>query len=338
MPQSSTYYTDLELPTLNADGSTYGQILNDYVQGLETKLKNLSDRINAAGVGSSSTLAQIDRDIAQTNTNTSSILPDPYSGDYSTVSTWPAFNTELTALGLSPPETASEIETFFSSGDFTTFANFLDDKVDALDIVVTQAESDLSSALYDTCATSQILTARTAAISAGTSVIGEPALESSTPFGLECTVATTVVNSKWRTEWSLSGGVPGLVQDLLDRGILVADSFESFWGSATSDAGLISALSIGDIALLLSPSVGGNFSGFSPGSGEFDSTLRTLVKYTGPSTVDSTSRLVVDTTPAASSANLVSVGTRTTLRFFRKQKIWANVTISCSNPSPPYFS
>jgi len=143
MPFSSSPYTDLILPTPNEDNSSYGTILNTYFQALETKLKNLSDRINAAGVGSSSTLAQINRDIAQTNTNTSGILPDPYSGDFTTVSTWPAFNTELTALGLSPPQTASEIEAFFSGSDFTSFVNFLNGKLTALDTLVSTAETDI---------------------------------------------------------------------------------------------------------------------------------------------------------------------------------------------------
>lgn len=136
MPYNSSIYTDLELPSLNQDNSTYGTIINSYFQALETKLKNLSDRINAAGVGDSSTLAQINSDI-------DGILPDPYSGDYSTVSTWPAYNTELTALGLSPPQTASEINTFFDGGDFATFANFLNGKLDSLDTLVATAEQDI---------------------------------------------------------------------------------------------------------------------------------------------------------------------------------------------------
>ena len=331
MPQSSLYYTDLELPTLNADGSTYGQILNDYVQGLETKLKDLSDRINAAGVGSTSTLAQIDRDIAQTNTNTSGILPDPYSGDYTTVSTWPAFNTELTALGLSPPETASEIETFFSSGDFTSFANFLNEKVDALDIIVTQAESDLSSALYDTCATSTILSARTAAISAGTSEINT--LVNTFGGGLDCTVATAVVSGKWETTYEMAlNGSKNLVQTLLDEGVLVTDSFESFYGSNTNDSVYTSNLSIGGIAYALSPSTGGVIIS--------TSTADVQIKYTGPSTVDSTSRLVVRL-PAGSTTLPTGgavAGQRYVLNYRKKQKRYPYPTLNCSNPSPPYFS
>jgi hypothetical protein len=152
MPQSSSPYTDLILPTLKQDNSTYGSILNTYFQALENKLKAISDRVNAAGVGDSSTLAQINSDIE-------GILPDPYSGDYSTVSTWPAYNTELTALGLSPPQTASEILAFFSGSDITTFVNFLDGKLDAIDAILTVAESDLETAQLTTCHVDKILDA-----------------------------------------------------------------------------------------------------------------------------------------------------------------------------------
>lgn len=144
MPFNSSIYTDLQLPTLNSDNSTYGTIINTYFQALETKLKNLSDRINAAGVGDSSTLAQINSDI-------DGILPDPYSGNYSTVSTWPAYNTELTALGLSPPQTASEINTFFDGGDFATFASFLNGKLDSIDTILATAESDIADAEVNIC-------------------------------------------------------------------------------------------------------------------------------------------------------------------------------------------
>lgn len=144
MPFNSSIYTDLELPSLNQDNSTYGTIINTYFQALETKLKNLSDRINAAGVGDSSTLAQINSDI-------NGILPDPYSGDYTTVSTWPAYNTELTALGLSPPQTGTEINTFFDSGDFATFASFLNGKLDSIDTILATAESDIDDAQTDIC-------------------------------------------------------------------------------------------------------------------------------------------------------------------------------------------
>lgn len=151
MPFNSSIYTDLQLPTLNSDKSTYGTIINDYFQGLENKLKAISDRINAAGVGSSSTLAQINSDIAEVNSNISGILPDPYSGNYATVSTWPSYNSELTALGLSPPETASEIEAFFSGSDITSFVNFLDGKLDDIDDLLDQVDLDIAASEVDVC-------------------------------------------------------------------------------------------------------------------------------------------------------------------------------------------
>jgi hypothetical protein len=143
MPFNSSPYTDLQLPSVNEDNNTFGTIINNYFQGLETKLKGISDRVNAAGVGDNSTLAGINSNISDSADNIEDILPDPYSGDYTTTSTWPSYNTELTALGLSPPQTASEIEAFFAGSDFTSFVNFLNTKLSALDTLVATAETDI---------------------------------------------------------------------------------------------------------------------------------------------------------------------------------------------------
>ena len=151
MPFNSSIYTDLELPSLNQDNSTYGTIINAYFQALENKLKAISDRVNAAGVGDSSTLAQINSDIAEVNSNISGILPDPYSGNYSTLSSWPSYNTELTALGLSPPETSSEIESFFAGSDITSFVNFLDGKLDDINDILDQVDLDIAASEVDVC-------------------------------------------------------------------------------------------------------------------------------------------------------------------------------------------
>ena len=329
MPQSSLYYTDLQLPTLNGDGTSYGTVLNTYIQGLETKLKNLSDRINAAGVGSSSTLAQINRDIAQTNTNTSGILPDPYSGNYSTVSTWPAYNTELTALGISPPETASEIETFFSSGDFTTFVNYLNGKLDALDIIVTQAESDLSSALQDTCATKTILDARTAAQSSGAKEL----------FELSFATLTTTITSIPR---AVGGNIDEsehkpyttsqypILQTLIDDGVLTT-SFQSFWARRAPDSGLTSALAVGDL--------GTKFSALKSGE-DRGSDANVQAKYTGSSTVDSTTRIVFRMPQVVNLENYfnMQIGDADQIYYYQYRVRYPYPTLNCSNPSPPYFS
>jgi len=166
MPQSSTYYTDLSLPSLNEDGSTWGTILNQYLEDLTGKLKALSDRINAAGVGTDSTLAQINRDINSVDTINSQlpagcpdIFPDPYSGVHTTVSTWPAFNTELTALGLSPPETEAEILAFFT-GDpspMDDLKDFFDTRIATINSTLDTAETNIARALRDTCKTNAVL-------------------------------------------------------------------------------------------------------------------------------------------------------------------------------------
>ena len=340
MPQASAYYTDLELPTVNEDNTTYGDILLTYFQGLETKLKNLSDRVNAAGVGSSSTLAQINRDIAQTNTNTSSILPDPYSGDYTTVSTWPAYNTELTALGLSPPETASEIETFFSSGDFTTFANFLDGKLDALDIIVAQAESDLSSALEDTCATATILDARTAAQSSGAKELVELSSGqlltkiTSIPTDIGGNVDESEHKPAYTSEYSA-------LQTLIDGGILTT-SFQSFWGYRAPGTDLISNTAVGNTATKFSASFSGEDRGSASGvvgtSGI--TTANVQAKYTGSSTVDSTTRIVLRMPQFLNKENAFNraIDDIDVVRYEHNRVRYPYPTLNCSNPSPPYFS
>ena len=336
MPQSSLYYTDLQLPTLNGDGTSYGTVLNTYIQGLETKLKNLSDRVNAAGVGSSSTLAQINRDIAQTNTNTSGILPDPYSGNYSTVSTWPAFNTELTALGISPPETASEIETFFSSGDATILFNYLDGKLDALDIIVSQAETDLSSALQDTCATKTILDARTAAQSSGARETVE-----SNYVGIEVIydqIPTGSGTSYNISRFQIPVGSRAAVQSLINSGVLTATGsstapYHTFWGYRVSDETLGNLYSVGTTITVFSPIFAGEDRGFS-GSADVQ------IQYDGPTTVDSTSRLKVVAPIIGNRDNFfgVSLGSTDTLRYAKRTIRYPYPTLNCSNPSPPYFS
>jgi len=329
MPQASAYYTDLELPTVNGDNTTYGDILLTYFQGLETKLKNLSDRVNAAGVGSTSTLAQIDRDIAQTNTNTSSILPDPYSGDYTTVSTWPAFNTELTALGLSPPQTASEIQTFFSSGDATILFNYLDGKLDALDIIVTQAETDLSSALQDTCATKTILDARTAAQSSGAKELVQ--LSSTTLTTTITSIPTAVGGNIDESEHKpyTTSQYPTL-QTLIDDGVLTT-SFQSFWGRRAPDSGLTSALAVGDLGAKFSPALSGEDRG---------SDANVQAKYTGSSTVDSTTRIVFRMPQVINVENFWNrkIGDIDFVDYYQYRVRYPYPTLNCSNPSPPYFS
>jgi hypothetical protein len=158
MPTTSSYYSDLEYPTVNEDASTYGSIINTYLDGLLGKLKTVSDRVT----NSQAQLGNINRGTnAVDNLNTTlsgaigssallpstgtTLLPDPYSGTYTKTTSWPAFTSELASY--SPPTTQSEVENFNYQG----FAAALTTELNRIDATVTQAEADLLAAQKDTC-------------------------------------------------------------------------------------------------------------------------------------------------------------------------------------------
>lgn len=163
MPSSSTNYS-YDIPTVGSDSTTYGTIINQFVNSLATKLKTVSDKINTAGVGASSTLARINNYISQVNNinnrlpnGVANLLPDPYSGSLTPVSTWPFLNTELQAEGYSPPTTAQEVLDF----DYTGFAAYLNTRFDSLAARVLGLDAAIS--IHDTdrlvCETNTILDA-----------------------------------------------------------------------------------------------------------------------------------------------------------------------------------
>jgi hypothetical protein len=163
MPSSSTNYS-YEIPTVGSDSTTYGTIINQFVESLSAKLKTVSDKINAAGVGASSTLAQVNRNIAQVDAinsrlpvGVSDLLPDPYSGATTPVSTWPYLNTELQAEGFSPPTTAQEVLDF----DYSGFATYLNTRFDSLSarIVGLDAPITIADSSKLICETNAILDA-----------------------------------------------------------------------------------------------------------------------------------------------------------------------------------
>ena len=146
MPSSSTNYS-YDIPTVGSDSTTYGTIINQFVESLSTKLKTVSDKINTAGVGASSTLARINNYISQVNninnrlpTGVANLLPDPYSGSLTPVSTWPYLNTELQAAGYSPPTTAQEVLDF----DYSGFATYLNTRLDSLSARITGLDAPIS--------------------------------------------------------------------------------------------------------------------------------------------------------------------------------------------------
>jgi len=161
MPSSSTNYS-YDIPTVGSDSTTYGTIINQFVESLSAKLKTVSDKINAAGVGASSTLAQVNRNIAQVNAinsrlpvGVSDLLPDPYSGATTPVSTWPYLNTELQAEGFSPPTTAQEVLDF----DYSGFATYLNTRFDSLSARIVGLDAPITIADSSTlvCETNKIL-------------------------------------------------------------------------------------------------------------------------------------------------------------------------------------
>jgi len=151
MPTTSTYYSDLEHPTVNQDGSTWGSITNTYIDGLATKLKALSDRINAAGVGSDSDLSQILRDISQYDNINSSIpttvkslfgITDLKAADtYSYASAWNStYDSYLQGFSLVPPGSSAAVQSF----DYDLFVEKLQPLLDAVESNIIQANSDIS--------------------------------------------------------------------------------------------------------------------------------------------------------------------------------------------------
>ena len=189
MPSSSTNYS-YDIPTVGSDSTTYGTIINQFVESLSTKLKTVSDKINTAGVGASSTLAQVNRNIAQVDAINSRIpvgvadlLPDPYSGATTPVSTWPYLNSELQAEGFSPPTTAQEVIDF----DYSGFAAYLSTRFDSLSARIVGLDAPITIADSSTlvCETNKILDALGTTKTVTTTVVSNlaQATELSSVFG-----------------------------------------------------------------------------------------------------------------------------------------------------------
>lgn len=158
MPTTSSYYSDLEYPTVNEDASTYGTLINTYLNDLLGKLATISTRVtnSQAQLGNinrgtnavdriNNTLAGAIGSSALLPSTGTTLLPDPYSGTYTKTTSWPAFTSELASY--SPPTTQSEVENF----DYQGFAAALQTEVDRIEATVTQAEADILAAQKDTC-------------------------------------------------------------------------------------------------------------------------------------------------------------------------------------------
>ncbi len=171
MPTTSSYYSDLEYPTVNEDGTTYGGIINTYINELLAKLYAVSQRVttaqsqlnsinqgvNAVDIINTTLAGAIGSNPLLSGTGTT-LLPDPYSGTYTKTTTWPAYASSFSGYGggsIAVPTTVSEINSF----DFEGYKDVLLAELARIEAVVDQAEADILAAQQDTCRTRKIIDA-----------------------------------------------------------------------------------------------------------------------------------------------------------------------------------
>jgi len=185
MPTTSQHFSDLQLPTIFGDETTYGTILNTFIDGLAAKVADLNTRLATATtqLGDNSTSGSILHGINQLNTLNAQVAanspalvasnvltgtetniitsPDQFSGDRSTTSSFPAVpnasgTTANVLSALSPPTTEAEILAF----DYLAFYNALAPVVADLATRVSQIEADIASARVNICKTKKYTNAR----------------------------------------------------------------------------------------------------------------------------------------------------------------------------------
>lgn len=322
MPTISSYYSDLEYPTVNEDASTYGTIINTYLDGLLIKLKTVSDRVTNA----QTQLGNINRGVNAVdrinNTLTGSIgssallpstgttlLPDPYSGTYTKTTTWPAFTSELSSY--SPPTTQSEVESF----DYQGFSSALTTELNRIDATVTQAESDLLAAQKDTCRAKKYVDVYQAGGTLQTYIAGDTGGYNDSHIFAQFTI--TAKTSSTVTLSFYADGSTGQISNYSD--------FKSFCTAAGIPVGSTFTLR-NNQSLATAPGYHGDITkvGFT------DSTNLTRSVTIGASVV---------TVNATTTSN---VGT--TMYFYLKRYYSATRTVyptpdltECENPNPPYF-
>ena len=174
MPQATTSYSDLQIPTVNDDGNTYGVIINQFFEDLTGKIFTLAAQITSAqaDLGDTNTVNTILYNINQLTTintilttstaaggdgvtsdklrtgTTVQLHPDPYSGAHTPTSSWPAYTGTGEALaGISVPTTESEILNF----DYQAFKTALDSIVSTISTRISQAQADIAAARVDIC-------------------------------------------------------------------------------------------------------------------------------------------------------------------------------------------
>jgi hypothetical protein len=331
MPTTSSYYADLEYPTVNEDASTYGTIINTYLDELLTKLKTVSDRVtnSQAQLGNinrgtnavdriNNTLAGAIGSSALLPSTGTTLLPDPYSGTYTKTTSWPAFTSELASY--SPPTTQSEVENF----DYQGFASALTTELNRIDATVTQAEADILAAQQDTCrAKKYIDTFQNDGVTTKQAVVQSG---SAYPSGSSASAGSwTSIGTTSRTfTFTQSGGA----QAILNGGISASGS-NLYIGPAYGGtlARILSTASVGDEILTINTIAASNFT-------------QALRNGDPMSYVISTS---TNSVTISHTSTLMSQGQVSSDLYFLTYDV-AEVTTyptpdltECENPNPPYF-
>ena len=333
MPQNSTVYTDLELPTVNSDGSSYGTLINVFLNNLLIKLKDVSDRVTAAqgqltdinrGTNAvdriNNTLAGSIGSSALVSGSWTTLLPDPYSGSYTKTTTWPAYTSDLTSY--SPPTTQSEVENFNYQG----FANVLQAKLDLIEGRVDQAEADILNSQINCCRTKKYLDAIDA--TTFSQVLGLTQLSSTTGTVGTVTSSTTL---------QIAGGnsaVPTSDVDLYGEGYGPTSPLPQYEFSLGSQ----DRLGLGSFSLRYNSTVVGVSSAiWAPRTHRenlIGNNTKASIRYSGGNYI---------ITLGAGQTFTSSSGTLTgTFILYRKelQTVANKPTVdisSCNTPSPPYF-
>jgi len=179
MPPATTSYSDLQTPTVNDDGNTYGVIINQFFEDLTGKIFALAAQITSAqtDLGDTNTVNTILYNINQLNAintllvsdgvtsdklrtgTTVQLHPDPYGGSHTPTSSWPAYTGSGEVLAsISVPTTESEILNF----DYQAFKTALDSIVSTISARISQAQADITAARVDICKTKKYTDAKQA--------------------------------------------------------------------------------------------------------------------------------------------------------------------------------
>lgn len=355
MPTTSSYYSDLEYPTVNQDGTTWGGITNTYLDEVLKKIKALSDRITTAqgqlgdinrGTNAvdnlNSTLSSLIGTNALLPGTGTTLLPDPYSGTYTKTTSWPAYTSELSSY--SPPTTQSEVENF----DYQNFANVLSNSsntgvLNLIESKVTQAELDILAAQKDTCRTKKYIEAYNARTTTNQWVGLYYRFENSS-------ISLSQVSNSWNVNYVISSASSSTIT--LKQGTFGGKYGTSFinghnlWignsptTSGVSGTGPLVSGSNTNVTLFASPDT----TGFSVGDQRryfsMSGLAGTLNSVTWHSVTDGSGATAI--TLSGSFTSTPSVNSSQQLNLYTS--IVAAVTStpsadlsSCENPSPPYF-